>query len=489
MKNKFEWILLILLNIIFISLALTLSIVKHNNFNSSTWDLGIFNQAVWHWSRFENPIISTRPEGLNSNLSDNFFVSLSLLGPLYWVWNNPSMLLIFQSLIIALGGLGVYLLSKQKTKNLFISFLFFVFYWLHISTQKLFDFDFHVEAIIMGGIPWLFISFEAKKYYLFFLIFLILLGTKANTSIFLFIFGFYLLLFQKKLRWGIAIACVSAAWLVATIYIFIPHFKIDTTVGSAGYEHWLFQPLGNDLKSAFMNSINNPRILVELFFDDPIKIESQKYLFGSFGYLNLLHPSGLLLLFPYLAQKYYSSGQHTWGLLYHYNAPLVPIFIISLIMLIGWLQKITILKKYFRYLVVIIGVYLMSTFFYFLNLQDFPYKKVFNKDFYQKTEKIQILNEAIRLIPKNASVGAQNNILAHLTSRDNAYFFPWFYSDPEFIIFDITIYDEYATTLQKPSYNINHPGFGEMFYSKKDSIYNYKKIFEKNGILVYQKNL
>ena len=37
----------------------TLSILRHHHFESGGYDLGIFDQAIWHYSRFQVPASTT----------------------------------------------------------------------------------------------------------------------------------------------------------------------------------------------------------------------------------------------------------------------------------------------------------------------------------------------------------------------------------------------------------------------------------------------
>ena len=63
------------------SYALT-AVFRHQHFDSSV-DLGIFDQAVWHLSRFEAPSSSIR--GFSNLFGDHFHPIILLFAPLYWL--------------------------------------------------------------------------------------------------------------------------------------------------------------------------------------------------------------------------------------------------------------------------------------------------------------------------------------------------------------------------------------------------------------------
>ena len=86
------------------------SIVRHVNFGSGT-DVAIFDQVVWHYSRFEAPYSSIKYENI---LGDHFHPLVAVLAPLYWVWSDPRMLLIAQSLLVAASIVPVFLFARSR---------------------------------------------------------------------------------------------------------------------------------------------------------------------------------------------------------------------------------------------------------------------------------------------------------------------------------------------------------------------------------------
>lgn len=55
----------------------TFSVLRHSHYGSFAFDLGIFDQAIWHYSRFELP--ETTIVGLPTFLGDHFHPILLLL--------------------------------------------------------------------------------------------------------------------------------------------------------------------------------------------------------------------------------------------------------------------------------------------------------------------------------------------------------------------------------------------------------------------------
>jgi len=74
------------------------AIYRYEHFGANAYDLGLFDQTVWGYSRFEwlpNTILRIPHE-----LGDHTDFTLILLAPLYWVWSDPRLLLIAQALLL-----------------------------------------------------------------------------------------------------------------------------------------------------------------------------------------------------------------------------------------------------------------------------------------------------------------------------------------------------------------------------------------------------
>ena len=110
-RKKSEILVIVLLIFIFAVLYSLLSIIRHNRFDSFAYDLGIYDQVVWQYSRLKIPHSSIKEKII---FGDHFTPTLAFLAPLYWIWNNVRTLLIFQSFWVSISAFGFYLLAKHK---------------------------------------------------------------------------------------------------------------------------------------------------------------------------------------------------------------------------------------------------------------------------------------------------------------------------------------------------------------------------------------
>ena len=82
-------------------------------FLTTGYDLGIFDQAVRAYSHFQAPIVPLK--GADYNIfGDHFHPIIAVLAPLYWLWDNPHMLLIAQAVLIAASIPVVYRFARRR---------------------------------------------------------------------------------------------------------------------------------------------------------------------------------------------------------------------------------------------------------------------------------------------------------------------------------------------------------------------------------------
>ncbi len=90
-----------------------MTVGKHNAFQTTAYDLGNVDQAVWN-TRHGRPLAMTNIEGLTNRLGTHVEPILLPISLLYFVWSDPRTLLLLQTVVIALGAWPVYLLAKRQ---------------------------------------------------------------------------------------------------------------------------------------------------------------------------------------------------------------------------------------------------------------------------------------------------------------------------------------------------------------------------------------
>jgi hypothetical protein len=83
-----------------------ISVYRHDRFASGGYDLGIFDQTIWGYSRFQ--IMPNTVKGIPNLLGDHFHPALMALAPLYWLWDDVRVLLLAQAFLLAASSLPIF---------------------------------------------------------------------------------------------------------------------------------------------------------------------------------------------------------------------------------------------------------------------------------------------------------------------------------------------------------------------------------------------
>ena len=123
----------------------TLSVLKHESFHSTAFDMGVFVQNVW--------MMSQGRMGINTvngfiAFADHVQPILFIPAMLYRLFPSPILLIVLQVLMISLGAIPLYLIARKKLGEK-IAVVFAIAYFLYPPTQYFTLFDFHTEAFLV----------------------------------------------------------------------------------------------------------------------------------------------------------------------------------------------------------------------------------------------------------------------------------------------------------------------------------------------------
>ncbi|MBL7159434.1 DUF2079 domain-containing protein [Candidatus Microgenomates bacterium] len=396
-RKRNEILAVILLIFIFVVLYSLLSIIRHQRFDSFAYDLGIYDQVVWKYSRFKTPYSTIKEKII---FGDHFTPTLVFLAPLYWFWDNVRALLAFQAFWMGFSAFGLYLLAKHKKLSLLPILAVLFSYLSFFGIQNAINFDFHAIMIGIGFLPWIFLFWEKEDWRKFTFLTILFLGSKENLALIIFSLGI-LTLFKKKVKIGVLITVLSLLYFFLVIGKIIPYFS------PAGYEY------GPSLPDNIFGFVKN-------FFLPIEKTQTLVYSFLWFSFLPFLSFKALFLSLIDFSQYFLSGDKYSsmWGFYMHYRASIAPILAWGMIDGFSSLKKKKININKLAVLAIIIPLFLD----YRLHL---PLNKL-SKGYYWQREKYMDDNQAMinyinEAIPKDAGIVTQNNLVAHLTHRDDIF--------------------------------------------------------------------
>jgi uncharacterized membrane protein len=455
----------------------SLSILRHRHFESSAYDLGIFDQAVWQYSRFHAPLDSVRSNLLTENLlGDHFHPILALLAPLFWIWDSVEALLAAQALLLALAIVPIFLFTEKRLGK-WAAYLFAVSYSIFWGIQKAVEFDFHEIALAVPLIALAVYFIDEKRWRAYFVCIFLLLMTKENMGVLVAFFGLYLIA-VKQYRRGLISAGAGIIWFFVATKILIPLLiePLSTLVDRPNnyYRYWSYNQIGSGPLSALKTVITNPLMVIKTLFSPGTKLQTYWYTFYPFLFLSFVSPLFILAI-PLLAERFLSEVESRWVMDYHYTAASVPILVMAaadgLSRLAGFLKK-----EHARYLVLAASCLIAALNLYLL--PRFPLWRLTSSEFRHLQVSDRVGQNAVSQIPLEASVLAQGPITPHLSHRRAI-----FVLNPLVILpdCDFIITSDRINPFPAPAYE------DIQSYLNRQLIRGYRKVFDEDGWVILKR--
>ena len=98
-----------------------------------------------------------------SRLGAHFDPLVAAFAPLWWLWPDPSLLLVVQACAVATGAVPVYLLGRRHLASDWAAAGFALAYLLHPATQWLVLDDFHPVALATPLLLWAFWFLDGER--------------------------------------------------------------------------------------------------------------------------------------------------------------------------------------------------------------------------------------------------------------------------------------------------------------------------------------
>lgn len=393
----------------------TISLVNHDRFLTFGWDLGFYDQIAYQFSRLQVP----HSTFLNANpLAIRFSPILIFFAPFYLLFPDAKVLLTAQAFLVAVSAVPIFLLSLKLKKKLIFSVAIVVSFLAFIGLQRAVLFDFHPDTIMVFFSAWLlwFCENDDKKKALAtaFLLFL----CKEWSGILIISIGL-MFIFQKKQALGKALIMIGFIGLIVSMYILPSIFNMHKQ------QVFGFGELGERPHQLLANLMLKPYLLPLTFFTPPIKLETVFNSFWPFAFLPFFSPTTLIPIFSMFFIRFFDiNHKQSWTLLYHYSAILTPLLSYGAIQGAGKFRS-----GFVAWMLILLSGIQMLIF-------HTPIFTIIKPEFYQESAWIKDTRDVISKVPEKASVASQNNLLPHLTARNQVYPLPQI-NQAEYIVVDL----------------------------------------------------
>jgi uncharacterized membrane protein len=384
---------------------------RHWQFGSSAFDLGIFDQAVWHLSRLEAP--ASTISGFTNILGDHFYPVIALFAPLYWLHAGPEMLIAAQAALFASSIVPVFLFVRSRLPG-GPALGFAIAYGCFWGIQRAVAFDVHEMAFSPLVIAAAILAVDRQKWVLFWVLAAVMLLIKEDHIPLVGAFGLYLLIRGERRRGVIAMATSVAAALVV-VGVVIPGLS-DT--GATAYI------------PAYLDLLARPWAVPAALVTPPVKVATAILWFAPFAFFSLASPLAILAL-PFALTRFLSDSPNHWGALFHYSAPLAPIVAMSAA---DGLARIARHLNESAAQRLVTGAAAASVLLSAVLPGRQPLWRVFAPSHYAASDSASVGRTLLRQIPADASIVAQAAIVPHLSMRDRIYVLDTRAPDADYVV-------------------------------------------------------
>ena len=376
------------------------------------YDLGIFDQAVRAYSRFEAPLVPLKGDDFNL-LGDHFHPILALLAPLYWIWDDARMLLLAQAAFIALSCVFVWRVARRRF-GLTVTTLLVVGYAIGWPLQGLADFDFHEIAFAIPLLAWAIDALDARRDVSLIVSCVLLLLVREDMGAIVAIIGFIRAWRRPRLL-GILMTLGGIGAFAVILMLVIPAIR----GGSYGY--WDYSILGASASDAVRTIFTNPWPVIADFFTPFDKTATLIAFFLPLFLLPLLSPWTLVAL-PILGQRFLSDRSALWTSEFHYNAPVWIILFLAAVDGLGKLSRFGAFRHRSTPIIAATAIaaipVLATTAFTSFATETYPLGRLVTGAAWEQTPHMADQRAALRVIPPSTCVAADDRLVPELTNTN-----------------------------------------------------------------------
>jgi len=306
------------------------SSLRHALFQSTAFDLGIFDQAIYLISQNQMPFSSLMQIHI---LGDHAAVIYYPLALLYKIYPDVHWLFLVQAVALSLGAWPTWSLARLAGLNPEQSRAIAFIYLLYPVVFNINLFDFHPEVIALPALLAAIFAARLNKVLWFCSAVLLVLSCKAVLSLTVAAMGLWLFLCEKKQRCGAIALFLGAAWFVIASQKIIPFFSGSEVAGVGRYSY-----LGKSVLEIAINLILKPQLVLgKVLSFDTIKyifILSLPVIWGLLPFsrkIGLRYLMPLIPAIPTLAINILSDLPFQRSLAYQYSVPIIPFLLLAVI--------------------------------------------------------------------------------------------------------------------------------------------------------------
>lgn len=314
------------------------TVVHHWNVLSSSLDLGLEENVIWH-ALHSGALFKTTPYGgPTGNLLGEHSAYLGfLITPIYAIHQKAETILVLQAVLMGGAAIPLYLVARKYLAP-WLSCLVAVWYLFYPPLHGSNLYDFHYPPLAPFFL-WFTLYFVLARKNIWAVVFAVVtLSVREDISFGLMIFGLFLMLTNRRPRAGLLLALTGASYFVAMKLVVMP-------IQRGGHEAFLYMfsgllPEGEHGFSGVLKTvIGNPA------FTSGVVLERDKlvYLLEIFlplAFFPLRRAIGLLFCVPGFFFTLLSTGYRPlYQISFQYTAHWTAYLFVAIIVNLAWLGQ------------------------------------------------------------------------------------------------------------------------------------------------------
>ena len=468
--------------IVYIVVFSYLSILRYRSYTTSAYDLGTMIQVIWNTSKgwFLQDSINMGYPMTRFWMAHWEFIFI-LVAAIFKIIPHVYTILVLQTVVVALGALPLYWIGKLITHDKSAAVTFSFAYLMYPVIQNANLADVHGVTFAASLLIFTFYYLIKKNFKLFYLFAFLSLICREDSALLLIMMGIYAFFIVKEKKHGLIVATVSVIWFL----IWFQRLKIRSLLGLPALDIMA----GADTHWSHLGQLSHDPLYLFKFWAKQYNILYFIYIFAPVVFLSFFAWKILLIAAPIFIINLISNYYYTHDVEHYYSVTVAPFVFISAIYGLQNVYEFFRKKLIHRYKEKSIRenvlsipstlVLVLAIVFFFIksNVLDVRYWKV--------TEHDHVIDSIIKMIPGDASLSAEQQLVPHAAKRHEIYVFNDNVGKVDYIL-----YDFYAPSVRLITRSSFHVPF---YWPDNDSIRavikdkQYGVVHYEDGVCLFKK--
>lgn len=297
------------------------------------YDVSLIHQAIWN--TVHGRFLETHAYDFTNSLlgTDSFFMA-AWMAPFYALVPSVYTLFAVQMAIVSLGALPLYGVAKDRlggAAGLAIAAVYFLY--LPVEYGSLYEIRFRIMA--MAWLGFLFLYVERRKYWALWPFILLALSCRLDTTIAVFMLGFYALLRRRPWYYGATLIAAGLGWYLVMTQTIMP--ALSTREGYMFLEHYAH--LGSTPAEVLLAPVTRPLVVLQTVLT-PQKLRYLWQMGAPLLFLPVVGLPAFLPALPLLALNLLSTRPNQFDIYHHYQGMVTPFLMVGVVLAWDWLTRV-----------------------------------------------------------------------------------------------------------------------------------------------------